>query len=409
MCARALVCIVAGATLSAAQARFESTPRAVATGRDPSLAVRASGAVSMLAVEKGDLWLLTSFDGGDSFEQRVRVNDVAGEVASHGENSPRLHMRSRSEVYCLWQARAAESGGSALRVARSADWGETFEKSVLVDAGAPASQAFSALNVSPRGQVYVAWLDGRERGGGHAGTSALYLARSADRGRSFEPSVRVSRDVCPCCRPSIAFTGEQAVHVAFRGVTGDHIRDILIATSHDGGARWGKPVPVAEDNWRIHGCPHSGASLAVLGKRLFVSWYTVREGHGAIYYAWSDDGGRTFSERRPLSEAVIDANHPHLLPVGDAILAVFQGREPDQNQGWGKIGVYCREIDAGGRAAAPVRIEPAKASASYPVIAFGQPDQVFLAWTESAGESGHSVVLARGRRAGHVHGGSNGR
>lgn len=409
MCAKVLLCVLGGAVLSAPQAKFEIAPRLVAKGRDPSLAVRPSGAVSMLAVDQGDLWLLTSFDGGDSFEQRARVNEIPGEVTSHGENSPRLHMRSRSEVYCLWQARAGDSGGSVLRLARSADWGETFEKSVLVDALAPPSQAFATLNVSPGGQVFVAWLDGRERSAGHGGSAALYLARSANRGRSFEPSVRVSANVCPCCRPSIAFTGEQTLHVAFRGVTSDHVRDILIATSHDGGATWHGPVRVAEDNWRIHGCPHSGASLAVVGRRLFVSWYTVTSGQGAIYYAWSDDGGATFSPRRPLSENVVDANHPQLLTAGEKILAVFQGREPEQNQGWGKIGTYYREIDAAGAVAQLFRIEPAKASAAYPAIAFGQPDQLFLAWTESLGESGHAAVLARGRRAGHAHGGSRGR
>ncbi len=409
MCWKVFVCVFAGAAASAAQAGFEATPRVVAAGRDPSLALRPSGAVSMLTVEKGDLWLLTSFDGADGFPQRVRVNDIAGEVASHGENSPRLFMRSRSEVYCLWQARIGESGGSVLRLARSADWGETFAKSVLVDPGAPASQAFATLHVSPRGDVYVAWLDGRERGGGHAGTSALYLARSANRGRSFEASVRVSGNVCPCCRPSLAFAGERTVHVAFRGVTGDHVRDILIATSEDGGVSWSEPVRVAEDNWRIHGCPHSGASLAVLGRRLFVSWYTVRAGRGAIYYAWSDDGGRTFAPRRLLSGDVVDANHPYLVPAEDTILAVFQGRDASQNQGWGRIGVYFREIDAEGRAGALVRIEPAKASASYPTIAFGPPDQIFLAWTEPVGESGYGVVLARGRRQAGASGGSHAR
>jgi hypothetical protein len=407
---RALVWLFAGAALSPAQVTFEQAPRPVARGRDPSLAVRASGAVSLLVAEGGDLWLLTSFDGGDSFDERVRVNDIPGEVASQGENSPRLHMHGHGQVYSLWQARAGEAGGSRLRLARSRGWGETFEKSIPVDAsGAPASQAFATLNVSPEGRVYAAWLDGRDRGAGHAGSAALYLARSADRGRSFEPSVRVAADVCPCCRPAIAFTGAETVHVAFRGVTAGQIRDIFIATSRDGGARWDEPVLVAEDNWRIHGCPHSGASLAVLGGRLFVSWYTVREGKGAIYYAWSDDGGRRFSPRRLLSDGVKDANHPQLVPAGDSILAVFQGREPDRNQGWGKIGVYYREIGAGGEAGSLVRLEPVHASASYPAIAFGQPDQLFLAWTEPAEESGHRVVLVRGRRGARASGGGDAR
>ena len=56
--------------------RFESRPRAVATGTFPQIGVRVTGDVSLLTVEGGDLWYLTSPDGGDSFPQRVRVNET---------------------------------------------------------------------------------------------------------------------------------------------------------------------------------------------------------------------------------------------------------------------------------------------------------------------------------------------
>ncbi|MBL8291017.1 MAG: hypothetical protein JNN08_04230, partial [Bryobacterales bacterium] len=97
--------------------QFEPHPRIVAEGRDPVISVRASGALSLMKVLKGDLWVQTSFDGGDSFEPAVRVNDVAGEVSSHGESSPQMQIRTRSEFYTLWQTRRGE--GSVLRFARS--------------------------------------------------------------------------------------------------------------------------------------------------------------------------------------------------------------------------------------------------------------------------------------------------
>lgn len=175
---------------------FEPKPRAVATGRDPQLAVRASGAISLLKVHGGNLWLQTSFDGTDSFEPGVRVNDVAGEVASHAESSPQLSVRSRSEMYTLWQARrAGQADAAALRFARSMDWGETFTKAIDVDPGS-ASQSFYSMNVSPKGAVFAVWLDGRDRGQGRPGTAAVYIAKSTNRGASFEKSVRVSFDSC---------------------------------------------------------------------------------------------------------------------------------------------------------------------------------------------------------------------
>ena len=153
----AVVATAIGLWAASSPGIFESQPRIVAEGRDPMLAVRASGAVSLMKVVKNDLWVQTSFDGGDSFESGVRVNDIPGEVSSHGESSPQMQVRTRSEFYCLWQARRGEGEGSALRFARSMNWGESFSKAIDLDAGSP-SQSFFTMSVSPTGVIFAAWL-----------------------------------------------------------------------------------------------------------------------------------------------------------------------------------------------------------------------------------------------------------
>jgi hypothetical protein len=375
---------------------FEGKPRIVAQGRDPMLAVRASGAISLMTVDQGDLWVRTSFDGGDSFEPAVRVNDRPGEVSSHGESSPQMQVRTRSEFYCLWQTRRGEGDGSALRFARSMNWGESFSKAIDVDAGS-SSQNFFTMNVSPQGVIYAAWLDGRDRGKGRAGTSAVYVARSANKGVSFEKPIRVALDVCPCCRPSIAFGGERGVYVSWRGVLEGNVRDILVAASTDGGSTWGAAVRLAEDNWVLNGCPHSGASMASIGKRLFVAWHSVREKRAALSIAYSDDGAQTFSRRIAASEGVLDANHAFLAAVGDRLALVFQGRPAGRAQGWAPVEVYYREIDAQARLAPLETIGHASGSASYPVFAFEEPERLYVAWTEP-NQDGKAVVMSRGRR-----------
>ena len=261
--------------LSAAPAgpvRFESKPRAVATGIFPQVAVRTTGDLSLLTVEGGDLWYLSSPDGGDSFPARVRVNETPHEVMAHGENIPILVLRSMRELYVVWQGRAADHKdsnheASALRFARSTDWGLTFSKPVPVDPGSQ-SQGFYTMRVSPKGIVYVAWLGGGEHGGEGSG---VYVARSTNRGVSFEKSVRVASSVCPCCRPSFSFDDGDTVYISWRGVSHGDVRDIQVASSSDAGITWSKPTGIAEDNWHLNACPHSGASLAVIGKRPFVA------------------------------------------------------------------------------------------------------------------------------------------
>ena len=62
--------------------RFETKPRALMPGTFPQIAVRVTGDVSLLTVDGGDLWYLSSPDGGDSFSERVRVNEAPHEVAA---------------------------------------------------------------------------------------------------------------------------------------------------------------------------------------------------------------------------------------------------------------------------------------------------------------------------------------
>jgi hypothetical protein len=255
------------------------------------------------------------------------------------------------------------------------------------------------MAVSPKGLIYVVWLDGRDRAESKPGTSAVYIARSTNRGVSFDKPVRVTLDTCPCCRPSIAFTGDNNVHVSWRGVIGDNIRDIFIATSSDSGATFGKAVRVAEDNWKINGCPHSGAALATVGTRLITVWSTVREGKAQLYAAHSDDNGKTFSARTDVAVGVVDPNHPAMLSMGDRAAVVFQGRPGGKSGGWGPVNSWYREIDNAGKLGPLAKLGNVKGSASYPEIAWEDPGRIFVAWTEPAGtdDSPH-VVLMRGRR-----------
>ncbi|MEZ5401684.1 MAG: sialidase family protein [Bryobacteraceae bacterium] len=375
----------------------EPLARSVASGRDPVLHVRASGAVSLLKVEGGNLWLHTSHDGGDTFEDPVRVNDVEGEVSSHGESSPRMVIRNRGEFYVAWQSRR-DPERSVLRFARSTGWGESFLKAVDVEPNSPSSQSFFTMNVAPNGYIYAAWLDGRDRGKGRPGTSAVYIARSRDKGATFDAPVRVSLDVCPCCRPEIAFSGKGAMHVAWRGVLNGNVRDIFVATSADDGATWSSSTRVAEDQWAINGCPHSGGAMAAIGGKLFIAWYTVRDKTPHLYLASSTDGGRTFSARTEISGDVLDANHPVLINAGERVAVVFQGRDPKQAEGWGPQQAYYREFDAEGALCDLVTLGNASGSVTYPAIAFEAPGRIFAAWTEPGKEEKH-VVLRRIRRA----------
>ncbi len=380
------------------QFTFEPTGRVLVKGGYPQLGIRASGDLFLLRLKDRKLWLQTSSDGGDSFDEGLQVND-GGEVASHAENTPLMIVRSMREFYVIWTAEDGQGHGhghTSLRLTTSTNWGRSFSKSIPVDPSGTASQSFYTLAVGPDGAVYAAWLDGRDRGQGKSGSSALYIARSTNRGQSFEKSVRVALNVCPCCRPSIAFTDAKTLHIGWRGVINDDIRDIFVGTSADGGATFSTPARVAEDNWRINGCPHSGPSLATMDGKLFTAWRTVTGDRGRVYIASSGDKGAHFTSKVEADTGLHDANHPQMLTLEGSVGLVFQAREASNQTGWGKFDVYFRQIEQNGSLSPLQRLGHSAGSAIYPTILFERPDHLFISWTEGA-EDGQKVVMARGR------------
>jgi hypothetical protein len=90
-----------------------------------------------------------------------------------------------------------------------------------------------------------------------------------------------------------------------------------------------------------------------------------------------------------------------LFEAGGKIAALFQGRDPGENNGWGKTAAYYREIDAAGRLSPLTRVGQLEGSASYPSLAWELPGRLFVVWTESSSD-GAAVVLSRGRRTAAV-------
>jgi hypothetical protein len=389
--------------------KFETEPRAILsqgnelTAKHPKLFLRIA-TLNMLAVYKtqsgnSQLGLAVSNDGGDSFEPPVMISEANANVHSHGENSPNFAVKG-IEFYAIWE-QSREEGGTDLMFARSLKFGRKFDKPLrLTDKTLPSTNGFSHLAVAPNGDIYAVWLDGRDTKTTTApGTLAVYTTKSTDKGATFGKNIQVTPSACPCCRPSLAFGTGGEVFVSWRHVFADNIRDIVVAASLDNGASFNKPVRAAVDNWQISGCPDTGAMMQMKGSRLYITWHSEGEGTNAgIRIAWSDDGGKTFAKPLLASGKVLDTNHPAFsLSEDGRMLAVFQGRDAAEKEGWGAVRAYVVEVNDNGTISQPVAVTGNKKSVLYPTIAAGTVGRVFVAWTEST-EKGANVFLSRGRR-----------
>jgi hypothetical protein len=282
--------------------------------------------------------LATVTRDGRPLRAPVRVNATPGDASTHDQAPPQVAVGPGGEVYVAWQKSTEVPGRmypiSDLRFAYSTDGGRSFSPTLTVNddaGGLPTSHSFHNLAVAGDGTVYVGWLDGRaeeaarkrepNEGHGHDTSgpgSEIRVASWKPGDTGFTPSVRVDGNVCPCCRASLAVGSDGTVYVAWRKIYTGDVRDVVVARSDDRGRTFSSPVKVHADGWVFHGCPHAGPSLAVDGRgRLFASWYTGKEGQQGLYYAVSEDGGKSFDD--PVTLVADD-----FVPVAQARLAAGQ-------------------------------------------------------------------------------------
>jgi hypothetical protein len=283
-------------------------------------------------------------------------------------------------VYVLWQNNTPVEGrrfpASDLRLAVSTDGGRNFRPAITVNddaGGTPSSHTFHDIAVAADGSVYVSWIDSRVRDaiahqrpptGGSAGDAharhaavtdggdpvaashehgahdapsaaegpEIRIARSVDGGRSFGASVVVDSAACPCCRTSLALAPDGAVYVAWRKVFPGSIRDVVVARADARTLRFEEPVRVHQDDWEFPGCPHAGPSLAVDAEgRVLVGWYTGREGRQGLWYAASENGGRSWSAPGAvLTGEWVPPSQLRLAVAGERVWAVWDDLTTDE-------------------------------------------------------------------------------
>jgi hypothetical protein len=281
------------------------------------------------------------------------------------------------------QKSAASTYAYDVQLARSADDGASWQAlGTPHHDGTPTEHGFVSLFAAGTG-FGLTWLDGRNTaGGGHdshdghgggGGGMTLRAARFDAAGAQLD-EVELDALTCDCCPTDVASIDGQPL-VVYRDRTAEETRDIFV-TRHDGQV-WSAPNAVAVDAWHMPACPVNGPAADARGQRVGVAWFTAAQEVRKVQFAWSADGGRSFS-----APVRIDAGLPVgrtelvLLPDGEALVLwleqVGEGAE-----------LRARRVTPGGELRAPqtLAITSAARASGFPRAVLAD-DAVLLAWTE---------------------------
>ena len=163
--------------------------------------------------------------------------------------------RSSNIVYCV-----SKDGGNTWNAPQSVD---SDPKQGIV-------RGFFDAVILPNDEIAVAYLKDVANSTKHEERD-LRLVVSKD--GVMQPERLLDAVVCDCCPINLSVDASGAFTVVYRD-NNDDIRDMARLISTDNATTFSKSAIVYNDNWKIMGCPHSGAISAQYGKSELLAWFS---------------------------------------------------------------------------------------------------------------------------------------
>lgn len=391
----ALAALAARAPEASQGAPFTPQPvasPAAANSAQPQLTVSSRGVLASWIERTGDLATLKFAERTSSGWSAPRVVASGRDWFVNWADVPSVLRLPSGTLVAHWLQKSGPSTYAYdVRLSHSTDDGKTWSASYLPHHdGTQTEHGFASL--LPMGDGFgLVWLDGRamkggEHGGEH-GSGAMSL-RFAQFDKAFKQIADTAVDarVCECCPTAAAVTAEGVI-AAYRDRSEAEIRDNYVSRLVNGA--WTAPKAVFNDNWKIAACPVNGPALAASGRRVAMSWFTVKQEQGQAYLAFSTDAGATFGAPVRVDDGgSLGRVDVALLPDGAALATWIEFADQ-------RAQFRARRIDATGARSAPVTISSLAGSraSGYPRAAIANGEVVF-AWTESADGGGLQVRTA---------------
>ena len=296
----------------------------------------------------GDLWRLWALDSsiyfqiskdeGKTFSEENRVGIDKEKISARNENRPKIAFDKYQGVYLSWATPKKKKYTADVRFSYSSDYGKTFTQPVTVnDDNLITGHSFNEMLVTEEGDISIVWLDSRHsyqlrKQGKKTNGSALYLGKANYSKKEFSFSnEQLANNTCVCCRIAMNFNNYGETAVFWRHIYGDNIREFALITLAQDDRKQQTPYQISYDRWKINGCPHQGGAISINeNNRYHLVWFNQGEVGKGIFYASSDDQGKTLTKPVSVGMQSAQAAHPHMNTNGnrvDIVWTQFTGTE----------------------------------------------------------------------------------
>ena len=304
------------------------SPVAVATGSTysniyPRLTLGVSGDPVVIWGSDNSNKIYAAKWNGSAFNSPLALNPdglnpfaatwAGAEIASSGDT-----------VFVTFSTDLSEAG--KVYTVRSLNGGLSFEDTVRVDQIGTDVPRFPTIAVGSGGNPVVAFMQLDENF-----LNAEYaVARSVDGGASYLPSIIPSSGTagtaCDCCPATIIADGNR--HVLTYRNDDNNIRNMWASYSYDASASYSVSSEIDQTNWMVMSCPSSGPSSLIAGDTLISTWMSngsVYLGTTNI----NDQQNGLQKELFPVP--VGTQNYPIIAGKGDTLGIVWQGYNGTQD------------------------------------------------------------------------------
>lgn len=212
----------------------------------PHVAIDSDGSIYVTFIQRGNICVAVSTDGGKKFSDPVVAIDVKGRASGGAQRGPRIGVDTKKKITVTAPVTFDDAEykkrypTADLFLVQSSDSGRTWTTPLQVnEVSKRAPEALHWMAVAPSGEVHVAWLDRRERIGPG---QDIYFSKVTN-GRVGK-NIKVATTVCECCAPGLAVDSGGNPFVAYREGGTKSSREIFALRSGDRGASFGKPVQI---------------------------------------------------------------------------------------------------------------------------------------------------------------------